>query len=492
MENEDATVPIKIIHSNQKQTSILGFFCQDNPHVAKKDRKKKRSNIHSQNSKNNNVSSNNDSKLMKIESVVKCDNNERNIRYKGEDVQKLSLHSFTDEKPPKQNSIILNKKKSLIISEIVMKEKSMVDVIMKNKIIERTESVATFTVISTEKTVNDCDETEDNGVQKTCKDKEGIENHHTKHILVTVPLMNELTHTNKVAALVNPSSSTGYTVSKEVKCDYNFNYNNSHINNDHQLSEYEKFRQRNIERNNKRLASLGLLSESREEILSPSAPPPRKDCNVVAKRRSKPCVTNGSGNRSSLPIRRSNRVQRMKGCNDVATDGLLSSSSPSSLLSSGENKNALEVNEEKKEEDMVVFVVSPVMQYAMDSFNESKLVIPSSKPLSNSSSSSSCAANAYMHTAATTTATDRTLHANNKDGNVLGFEPVGINLVPPKGLNAIYSLNFHPNFLGTGGLKCSTNVSSWIVGAGKSGMLPSNNGNGEHEHFIHKYIYIHI
>lgn len=168
------------------------------------------------------------------------------------------------------------------------------------------------------------------------------------------------------------------------------------------LSAYERLRQRNIERNNARLASLGLLSQTDFS----TAPP------VKPRRKRKTPSTQPKA--PSLPTRRSTRTRK-----SVLQDPSENTTSLNHTLELTSDQIPVEQEEEEEE----TYTVSPLLQYAM------------------------------MDSEATTNATDSSQFTAGSS-----LHPIGPRLAPPKGLKAIYSLDFW-------------NDKNWLVGAGKAGIV---------------------
>lgn len=182
------------------------------------------------------------------------------------------------------------------------------------------------------------------------------------------------------------------------------------------LSEYEKLRLRNIERNNARLAALGLLTtptvtnsaKSRERNR-----PPRKRPKIHARKT------------PQQPLRRSSR-NRNPPNPETEVDGSIAIST----------ERIEEIGGEQEEEQ---YTVSPLLEYEMSQTDkkdiDSTCVVDSSNnDVEDASPSASLCLGAS-----------------------------GPRFIPPKGLNAIYSLEFWRNNNET--------KSHWMVGAGKAGMI---------------------
>jgi hypothetical protein len=208
--------------------------------------------------------------------------------------------------------------------------------------------------------------------------------------------------------------------------------NNSHS---HQKSEYELLRERNIARNNARLKSLGLLiaGTSNNNNNGSSSKKQRRRSKVVNNKKA-----------SSGPAAPSRRSSRLNGVKINYTDEVNSGSTGTSVLMEQSTKND-NIQEEEEEEQ---FKVSPLFDYQM----------------TNSGTPSQTSISTTTSTAATAAAT------NNRNGRIKTLVPSGRRLVPPAGLNAIYSLQFYNSPLDTTTTN-NTSSSSWIVGAGKAGII---------------------
>ncbi len=171
------------------------------------------------------------------------------------------------------------------------------------------------------------------------------------------------------------------------------------------LSDYELLRLRNIERNNARLAALGLLKEDENgSDINHVKPPPRRKRPIS--RPSQP-----------LPVRRSTRRQRtldtdkqQESMEHVTTDTSTATEDP-----------PVDIQES--------YTVSPLLQYTMTPVGDACDCVTT---------------------------------------NVKSLSPTKTRLVPPSRLGAIYSLQFFHN-------------TSWLVGAGKSGVIAVWNASAKPE-----------
>lgn len=199
----------------------------------------------------------------------------------------------------------------------------------------------------------------------------------------------------------------------------------NNINLSHQKSEYELLRERNIARNNARLKSLGLLiaGTSNNNNGSSSSKKQRRRSKVVNNKKA-----------SSGPAAPSRRSSRLNGVKINYTDEVNSGSTGTSVLMEQSTKNDMMLVQEEEEEEQ--FKVSPLFDYQMTN---------SGTP----------------ETTSVSTATN-----NNQNDRSKTLVPSGKRLVPPAGLNAIYSLQFYNSPVDS-----TSSSSSWIVGAGKAGII---------------------
>jgi hypothetical protein len=188
------------------------------------------------------------------------------------------------------------------------------------------------------------------------------------------------------------------------------------------LSDYELLRLRNIERNNKRLASLGLLQ-------NPIGSHHQGNKKQKQRPKKKP---SRSSTIPTMPTRRSNRNRRSV---------LDSSNTKINFTEEDTNNLATQVSKvEEPVDEEEIFTVSPLLQYAMVKNSDDALT-----------------AGNQQHQSENLTDMPRS-----KDG--VSLSPVGPRLIPPKGLKAIYSLDFCAPHLQSGSR-------TWLVGAGKAGIV---------------------
>lgn len=196
------------------------------------------------------------------------------------------------------------------------------------------------------------------------------------------------------------------------------------------LSEYEKLRLRNIERNNARLAALGLLSNTQNvtnnKINSNNRRrPPRK----------KPKIHDQP---PQQPLRRSTRNRNPQSEN-MATG----SSEDETNTSNKQRAESTRAADPEIEEDET-YTVSPLLEYEMNRRRQTNPVMSTSTDNSNPTAVSSTSRLAVT----------------------------GTRFLPPKGLNAIYSLEFWNNSDSKEVSPTSNSGGShWLVGAGKAGMI---------------------
>ncbi|KAL7443739.1 hypothetical protein ACHAXM_009022 [Skeletonema potamos] len=231
------------------------------------------------------------------------------------------------------------------------------------------------------------------------------------------------------------------------------NSNNNSTNSPHQKSEYELMRERNIARNNARLKALGLLLVESSDIGS------TESTRRKQKRRTKAARVS---NKAPIiePMRRSSRLSGVKMNYGDDSDHVMKQEG----LSFKEQANINDVGVKEEEQ----FKVSPLFDYQMNDEGTS------------SSSSSSL----------TTTITSQLGGNVSNNEKIKSLVPSGKRLVPPAGLNAIYSLQFYNahETTSTNTSTLSSSSSSWLVGAGKSGLIAvwdyNNSGRTTQEDLI--------
>jgi WD40 repeat protein len=185
-------------------------------------------------------------------------------------------------------------------------------------------------------------------------------------------------------------------------------------------SAYELLREQNIARNNARLKSLGLLSD----IVSQK--------QIAKKKTVKRKKAAGNADVISYPTRRSTRRRKAVLGDDEGAGGINSATMKEDVLINEESFKQEEIESEQ-------FTVSPLFEYNMTTVNQfSKFAYKSGKD-------------------------------DNSVGSSKSLVPFGPRLIPPSGLNAIYSLQFYRGF--EGGEGNSDGVPSWLAGAGKSGIV---------------------
>jgi len=193
-------------------------------------------------------------------------------------------------------------------------------------------------------------------------------------------------------------------------------------------SPYEILREKNIERNNARLAALGLLVGVQQQS---------NDNDSKKKKRKKTGTKKATI--ASVPTRRSGRLKK-----PVVTNSGTVLEAHNDLVSSSSSNEKTSMEFEEEEE---LFTVSPLIEYQMTS----------SSTTNESTSSDSIETK------------DSTIDIS----SISTLTPSGPRLNPPSGLNAIYSLQFHPQSWesNVNNQNGSSSSSSWLVGAGKSGLI---------------------
>ncbi|KAL7496953.1 hypothetical protein ACHAWT_008813 [Skeletonema menzelii] len=187
----------------------------------------------------------------------------------------------------------------------------------------------------------------------------------------------------------------------------------------HQKSEYELLRERNIARNNARLKALGLLVGTSDTKNGASASNGKKQRRRTTKAAT---VTN-----RSVAIEPTRRSSRLSGIKMNYTDKSVQEMNKKGASSKTQVNDIEEVQVEEQ------FKVSPLFDYQMNDGGTSR-TIESNEPVG----------------------------CNDK---IKTLVPSGKRLVPPAGLNAIYSLQFYNV------QESISSSSAWLVGAGKSGLI---------------------
>ena len=207
---------------------------------------------------------------------------------------------------------------------------------------------------------------------------------------------------------------------------------------EHQLSDYELLRLRNIERNNRRLVELGLAGDWS------SAMPSNATQQQAKKKRARKKVKGDTtkARTPAMPTRRSTRARRTVLEATAEGEGSFGASNLSAEgidVAKPKYQEMAEFEEEAVEE---VFTVSPMLEYAM-----------------NADGAAGDAADSSIHEEWST---------NTQPNDIQCLKPIGKRLAPPNGLGAIYSLQFYPQEW------CPEQRSgnhSWMVGAGKAGII---------------------
>lgn len=183
-------------------------------------------------------------------------------------------------------------------------------------------------------------------------------------------------------------------------------------------SDYELLRERNIQRNHERLKSLGLLNNAHETS------------KVTKKKTVKRKKAAGNADRVSYPTRRSTRMRKsvVGAENEVDQEAV-------EIAAAISDSSTKDVEEEQ-------FTVSALFEYNMCDVE--------TNPFAE-----------YAYKLGGQGATD-----------CKNLVPCGPRLIPPSGLNAIYSLQFYPNpWDGVNDVSSTVMSPSWLVGAGKSGIV---------------------
>lgn len=201
-----------------------------------------------------------------------------------------------------------------------------------------------------------------------------------------------------------------------------------------QLSEYELLRLRNIDRNNKRLAQLGLIG-------SPSSTLIHVEEEMRRTKHRKRQRVGGDTTRSKVPVmptRRSTRNRRS------VLQGSTEELSIQDHIFSYQDVHAEEEPEGREEEEL--FTISPVLGYEIsdDSVGVTNDVGSCSNDLGTS-----------FETSVSPEA-------------IACLKPMGNRLCPPNGLGAIYTLQFYPKEWCP---MAHADDRSWLVGAGKAGII---------------------
>jgi WD40 repeat protein len=203
------------------------------------------------------------------------------------------------------------------------------------------------------------------------------------------------------------------------------------------LSEYELLRLRNIQRNHARLEALGLGTTAS----MPHTKPKKKTWQAKKKRKA-------SGDATStiprMPTRRSTRCRLPLEENDTRTVPVHKDQVQTEESHPREEQQQVLLEEEH-------FQVSPVVQYSMEQQQQD----PSS---SSSLSSFSFSSHPYIFHSWSSRSEEDSHQVKS-----LAIAPQ--RLASPKGLSAIYSMQWYASNDST------TNHASWLVGAGKSGMV---------------------
>ena len=198
---------------------------------------------------------------------------------------------------------------------------------------------------------------------------------------------------------------------------------------EHKLSDYELLRLRNIERNNRRLADLGLGGGWASSVGATGS----SSFNKKQRRKVKGDTTKIKT--AALPTRRSTRNRR----------SVLDAPTNEETATSISTTNYPEVSTEVAEEEPEIFTVSPMLDYAMG--------LTTTDTISHADQSAE-----IVNEWSTAVSPD----------SITCLKPIGKRLIPPSGLGAVYSLQFYPKDWSP---PTRPDDSSWIVGAGKAGIV---------------------
>jgi hypothetical protein len=208
------------------------------------------------------------------------------------------------------------------------------------------------------------------------------------------------------------------------------------------LSAYERLRMRNIERNNARLVALGLVGTTATTT----------SVTKKATRRKRP---QGTSNASQpMPTRRSTRSRRSVGQDWNTVEPTTCETSKTMTAAAVVDVN-VDVDDPVEE-----FTVSPLLQYAMNNRHDEHNGNENGNGVE-----------------ATNDDVAQQQQQQQMQGEMTSLSPVGPRLQPPKGLGAIYTLQFFP-FQATNNTNDNTNTNTntndnntWLVGAGKAGIV---------------------
>jgi hypothetical protein len=231
------------------------------------------------------------------------------------------------------------------------------------------------------------------------------------------------------------------------------------------LSDYEKLRLRNIARNNARLASLGLLSSSLTATAT-NTTMTKTSSRLPRKKRSTTMHHQDAAIRKQ-PIRRSSRRNRFSSSSSTNDDSV-GDSIIDDDNGSDETKGTKEEKQKKEEEEKECYTVSPLLQYEMTTTGHA------TSSETNNNNSPKDEDNNIDTTCYRTTVSS---FSSSSSSNCLVVKK-GPRFIPPKGLNAIYSLDFwknnnidNNNNNNDRNSNSNSSSSSWLVGAGKSGII---------------------
>ncbi|OEU08827.1 WD40 repeat-like protein [Fragilariopsis cylindrus CCMP1102] len=219
--------------------------------------------------------------------------------------------------------------------------------------------------------------------------------------------------------------------------------------------------QQNIARNNARLASLGLLSSS-STATATNTTMTKTSSRLPQKKRS---TIMHHQNAAIRPIRRSSRRNRFSS-GSTNDDGVIGDSIIDDDNGSDETKGRKEEKEKEEEEEKECYTVSPLLQYEMTTTGHT------TSSETNNNSNNNCPKDEDNNIDTPTVSS----FSSSSSSNCLVVKK-GPRFIPPKGLNAIYSLDFWKNNNtdinnnNDRNSNSNSSSSSWLVGAGKSGII---------------------
>ena len=224
------------------------------------------------------------------------------------------------------------------------------------------------------------------------------------------------------------------------------NDNNSNMSGEYKLSEYELLRLRNIERNNKRLAELGMAGG-----FSASTNHGRQQQTKKKQQRKTKVKGDATKTKSTpIPTRRSTRNRRsvLDAATTITKEGTFAAPNPI------QTPNFQTISTAPAESEEEVFMVSPILEYAMGTVD------------GGGGGGAAAAATTAASTLVDQFGVNEWSSVSHND--IQGLKPIDKRLSPPNGLSAIYSLQFYPRQWNPTN---RSNDQNWIVGAGKAGII---------------------